>query len=515
MRSMENKKSRKQKLMENKIGCIAWMLQLVCSIFLMIILLTSRLIPALYGTAIAIGLVFLLAATGIGILMPRERLIRLITTVVSVLISVVLIVAGLSVKKASDTLSEMSNMLNEMAQMSVYVFDGDKAESIEDAQDYDFGILSTLDRDNTDKALEQIEKHIGRSVNTVSFSGITKLADAMIDNKVQAIILNEEYVKMLSEWEEDSSQQKTAHSAKRDYPEFASSLRRLATYKIESTRSKEYKRDNKKFIMYISGIDTWGGISTRSRSDVNIMAVVNTQTKQILLISTPRDYYVPLSISNGKKDKLTHAGIYGVQCSLDTLSTLYDTNIDYYFRVNFSGFEKIIDELGGITVWSDYEFDVKPDFHYVKGDNYLSGLEALAFARERHALPAGDNSRGQNQMNVIISVMDKLCSSAILANYSNVLESLKGTFETDMPYDTLASIVRQQLADGTKWDILSYAVTGKGSTASTYSMGSQKLYVMKPNKASVENAQNLIKKVMSGEKINNTDIYGQPNSEEK
>jgi LCP family protein required for cell wall assembly len=162
--------------------------------------------------------------------------------------------------------------------------------------------------------------------------------------------------------------------------------------------------------VYISGMDTWGHISVASRSDVNILAAVNPQTKQILLVSTPRDYYVPLSISGGAKDKLTHAGIYGIDVSEDTMEMLYDVDIDYYFKLNFSGFEGLIDAMGGITVWSDYDFTVDPIKHYVVGENQLTGLEALAFARERHAFAGGDRQRGTNQMNVIQSVIDKMCS---------------------------------------------------------------------------------------------------------
>ena len=98
-------------------------------------------------------------------------------------------------------------------------------------------------------------------------------------------------------------------------------------------------------------------MTASSRSDVNIVATINTETKQILLVSTPRDYFVPLSISNGAKDKLTHAGIYGIDVCMDTLGMLYDEDIHYYFRVNFGGFTKIIDALGCIDVDSDYEFD--------------------------------------------------------------------------------------------------------------------------------------------------------------
>src|SRR5699024_4172286 len=126
---------------------------------------------------------------------------------------------------------------------------------------------------------------------------------------------------------------------------------------IEQTETESDSLPEGVFTMYISGIDVAGDISTRSRSDVNILAVVNTNTHQVQLINTLRDYYVPLSISNGVKDKLTHAGIYGVDVSKDTLGMLYGIDINYYFRINFSGFQELIDALGGITVNSDVEFD--------------------------------------------------------------------------------------------------------------------------------------------------------------
>ena len=113
--------------------------------------------------------------------------------------------------------------------------------------------------------------------------------------------------------------------------------------------------------LYISGIDTRGSAIINTRSDVNIIATINTDTKQMLLVSTPRDYFVPLSISNGVPDKLTHAGIYGIDVSMDTLGMLYDISLDDYFRVNFAGFIKIIDALGGVDVNSEEAFTAYTD----------------------------------------------------------------------------------------------------------------------------------------------------------
>lgn len=165
------------------------------------------------------------------------------------------------------------------------------------------------------------------------------------------------------------------------------------------------------------------------------------------MISTPRDYYVPLSISNGVPDKLTHAGIYGINVCMDTLNMLYDTDINYYFRLNFAGFVQIIDALGGITVDSDYDFTTQNSsgYHFTKGPNQVNGDQALAFCRERYAFSAGDRQRGKDQMKVIQGVINKATSPDILKNYLSLLDSLSGCFETNIPYDVITSLVKQQL----------------------------------------------------------------------
>ena len=176
---------------------------------------------------------------------------------------------------------------------------------------------------------------------------------------------------------------------------------------------------------------------------------------------------------------------------------LYGIDVDYYFRLNFSGFQKIIDSLGGITVNSDYTFDTGT-YHFVQGDNYLNGEQALAFARERHAFATGDRQRGEDQMKVIKAVFDKATSSAVLANYTEMLASLQGTFETSMSYDTLAKIVRQQLDQGTGWDIETYSVNGTGQSSYTYSISNMKVYVMVPDQSTVETAKEKIQAVLDG-----------------
>ena len=259
------------------------------------------------------------------------------------------------------------------------------------------------------------------------------------------------------------------------------------------------------FVVYLSGVDTRGDLTDKARSDVNIIAAVNPVTKQVVLINTPRDYYVDLAGTNSK-DKLTHAGLYGVQTSMDTLGNLYGVDVQHYIRINFAGFINIVDALGGVDVYSDQAFTSvgSPGYYdpttFVEGWNHLDGKAALAFARERHAFKTGDVQRGINQMKVIDAMLNKIKSPALLMGFSKIMDSAADCFVTSLSQNQISALVRMQLSDFAEWNIESYTVTGSsGSSTKCYSAKGQKLYVMKPDEASVAKAKEMIAAVMGGE----------------
>lgn len=375
----------------------------------------------------------------------------------------------------------------EFAEIGVYVHEDDKAITLADAKDYTFGILEVLDRDATNIAVEKINNELGVTIKTIEFSGISELFEGLfVTKQINAFILNKSFLELLDETKE--------------LEDYAKDIRELYSVKIEHNSSSGTHApppDDDTFTIYISGIDCFGSIARRSRSDVNILATVNTKTGQILLVSTPRDYYVPLSISNGIPDKLTHAGIYGIDVSKDTLAMLYDIDIDYYFRVNFDGFKDIIDALGGITVNTERAFTAFSSLYFPKGENHLDGESALHYARERYSLPGGDGDRGKHQMEVVKGVVDKMLSPALLKNYTGVLNSLSGSFETNIPYETIASLVKDQLSSGRKWNITTYSVSGTGASRKPYSM-SLKAYVLIPDESTVAHAKTLFEQIEDG-----------------
>ena len=479
-----------------------------------VLLLYTKLISVKYiGVISAVLLVFLLLVYLL-VRKARKKIRFIIGVVLSVLILAVLGTGSLYIYKTVSALDTITGVNKDITKINVYVKEDDPAQKLADASGYTFGILSELDRDNTDQALQQMYYELGSDVQTNEYSGLSELADSLNNGTTGAIILNQAYLDVLDEMD--------------NYSSFSSQLREIASLQVETvvqrktpqvteaTGSTTETSDNSSadaavtdevYTIYVSGIDTRGEMTASSRSDVNIILTVNTRTKQILMISTPRDYFVPLSISNGVPDKLTHAGIYGVNVSMDTLNMLYDININYYFRLNFAGFEKIIDALGGITVNSDYEFDSQntKGYHFNKGENHLNGEQALVFTRERYAFKEGDRQRGRDQMAVIQGVVDKATQPAFLKNYLSVMDSLDGCFETNVPYDIIASLVRRQLDEGGSWQVLSYSADGTGDTQKPYSM-SQKAYVMIPDQTTVDKAKTLMKKVREGFMLSEADV---------
>lgn len=249
------------------------------------------------------------------------------------------------------------------------------------------------------------------------------------------------------------------------------------------------------FTLYISGLDTrGGGLASRGNSDVNILASVNMNTKQILLINTPRDYYISFPTVGGT-DKLTHAGYYGVDASMAALRNLYGVSPQYYAQIGFDGLKALVDALGGVTVYSAYSFSDR-GVDFVQGNNTLNGSQALIFARARYTLPGGDLTRGQNQMALIRAIISKLTSSAAISNFGQVLDSVGGLMRTSMPYDTIASVSQSVLSGG--WNIASYGVSGSGGMTYSFSIG-QTAYVMYPNYGAVGHAQSLIRRLYNGE----------------
>lgn len=368
--------------------------------------------------------------------------------------------------------------------------------SVQELSGKKVGIQTVMQPEVTEKAVEQLKTEVGGNVETVEFTGMLDMVDALYNQEVDAVLLSESYRDLVKD--------------EHEYFDIETAVIETMTFDVEIDMSGRQRSDKnvtaEPFIVYLSGIDTFGSVAARSRSDVNILAVINPTTRQIMLITTPRDYYVQLPVAGNAYDKLTHAGIYGIDASIDTLEQLYDIDIDYYLRVNFTGFMDIVDALGGVDVNSDQAFTGEVyGVHFDQGINHVDGRGALSFVRERHSFANGDFERQRHQMEMIRAIIKKMHSPEMLLRYSDLMSSLQQSFNTDLASSDLTDLVKMELDSSTDWNIQSYGVSGQGARRSTYSMGSRSLYVALQDEASIEGAKERIQKVFDGEILTDAD----------
>ena len=382
-----------------------------------------------------------------------------------------------------DTISD-SSLNTEVEEFYVIVRADSTYEKIENLKDEDIYTLEVTE--NIDKVEEKVNEKV--NVNFKDIDNLDTLATNLLNEKIDIILISSsQYSIILEDNEEFKDETKIIYTITQEIEKEAENVK---------DETSKHQIENGIFNVYISGIDTSGNIRNVSRSDANIVVTVNTKTNEILLTSIPRDYYVTLHSKNAK-DKLTHSGIYGINETVNTVEDLLGIDINYYVRVNFTTVVKLVDAIGGIDVNSDYAFNAL-GYSFKKGTNHLNGSKALAFSRERHSFADGDVQRAKNQQKVINAIISKLTSSTtLLTQYSNILNSLSGNFQTNIEQDDISILVKEQLENMPSWNISTNTLIGTGSYNVTYSCGNQKLYVMLPNSQSVEDAKEKINEVMN------------------
>lgn len=483
---MSSRTNRKQKRTSNRSwGMVNVGLTILYAILALVLLFTmfnyNFLSFRFLNIIITIGLLVVLA---ISIFLQKTKKSALVTTVVLVIFSLVSLVGIFGFKQMID----ITNRMNQTAafsevEMSIVV---PKESDIKDVSQLTSVQAPTkVDKNNIETLMSALTKDKKVDVKVDDVASYQEAYDNLKSGKSKAMVLSGSYASLLESVDSN----------------YASNLKTIYTYKIKKKNNNSAKQvDSKVFNIYISGIDTYGSISTVSRSDVNIIMTVNMNTHKILLTTTPRDAYVKIPGGGADQyDKLTHAGIYGVETSEQTLENLYGIKIDYYARINFTSFLKLIDQLGGVTVHNDQAFtSLHGKFDFPVGDIQMNSEQALGFVRERYSLDGGDNDRGKNQEKVISAIVNKLASLKSVSNFTSIVNNLQDSVQTNMSLDTINALANTQLDSGSKFTVTSQAVTGTGSTGqlTSYAMPNSSLYMMKLDDSSVTSASQAIKNLM-------------------
>lgn len=397
----------------------------------------------------------------------KNKKIRLTGKILIIIFCLLLIPLNYTFSKTMNALAKTETHV-ETDSVSIIVKANSTYQYTQDLKGKVYSTLATDDK-SVNKTIEKLQTENNENIQPKVYSGVLTLVNALYNNDVDCIIINESYRAMIEE----------------DFPNFSSDTRVIYSKQyvteINSPENSDITRNT--FNVYVSGIDTYGSITTKSRSDVNMIMTVNPTTKTVLLTSIPRDYYIPFNVLGGQRDKLTHSGLYGVNETMQNVASYFGIDIDYFIRVNFDSLIDIVDSLGGIEVYNPQAFK-----NFEVGKITLNGEEALAFSRERYSFEDGDKERGRNQMRVITGIINKVLSPGIISNYSELMDKLHVSFQTNMADEQIISLVRMQLDDMSPWTIQQQSVNGNGQTLYSPIYGSD-LYMMVPDDKSVENAK--------------------------
>jgi len=484
---VKNRKNKKINLYFKIISAL-----LIISVLLSsVLLIYFEILPIFYLSLfiIIIGLI----VSGLLKLMNSKKIrkwLRLFSSIISIFLIILFTMICFYAFGTIDFFSSIFDAGIRHDSYSVYVLDNN-LKKISNLENKLIGI-SDLNEDATKKAIDKVSKKIEYSM--AEYDNLSFSLDALFNNDVDAILALDSSVEILKEENEEYKKLKQVYTF-------------TVTTKVE-TLSSDIDISKENFVFYISGIDTNGKVGAKARSDVNILVAVNPKKHKILLLNTPRDYYVKLSTKNAY-DKLTHAGVYGIEESVKTLGDFYGMDVPYYARVNFTTFINIVEKLGGITVDVPVDFCEQTSIRnstkkicLKKGRQTLNGEQALALSRTRYSIAGGDRGRIENQMLVLEAIIDKMLSPDIIIKYNGLLGSISDSIITNIDQKSVTKLIKKQIRDGEGWTIESFSVNGSDGSSSTYSTGSFKVYVMMPDEKTVLEAKKKLDNILETNKYN-------------
>ena len=427
---------------------------------------------------------------------------RIVSKIICILITLVLVLGsclgGFYISKTGSLLTSITNVTKHAKNtVSVVVKQSSDIKNKSQLNGVSVGTLRNIGVQGSKKALKELSNE-GIVLEQKEYDSLSALLEGFYNGEVESIIINESSRSQILDME--------------SYADFDNNTRVVyqTSYKVENTDKAKSVTDitSKPFNVLISGSDTRGGFDENGRSDVIMIATVNPKTHTILLTSVPRDFYVTTACDagdgcmQGALDKITHTGIHGTNTTKRTVEQLLGIEINYTFKVGFDTVTELVDAVGGVdvTVEPGYEFSnflQLKGFSVHEGVNHLNGEQALAFARERYAYSEGDRQRTKNQQLVLMGIVDKVTSPAIVTNFSSIMDAMANTFSTTMSNEEISDLIKYQINNNPKWKMEQYMVNGTGDTLMCAELGDA-ASVMVPDQSTVKMAKDKINAVLAG-----------------
>lgn len=493
------KKNKKQSNIGRVFGVIFSIVMIAATMYLLFNIIKLNLLPTKLLFLITIVFVLLDLIFILLLCFSTKGVVsKIICIIFALAVSLGSCLGGYYMSKTGGLLSSMTNVAKHSKNtVSIVVKESSDMKKKTDLAGRSVGTLANINTVGSKKILKELTNS-GISMEQKEFGSMTEMLESFYNGEVDSIVISESSRSQITDMEA--------------YANFDNNTRVVyqTSYKVENTDKAKAVSNitNTPFNVLISGSDTRGGFDENGRSDVIMVATVNPKTGTVLLTSVPRDFYVTTACDagdgcqEGALDKITHTGIHGTNTTKRTVEKLLGIEINYTFKVGFDTVTDLVDAIGGIdvTVAPGYAVDsflMIPSFSVHEGVNHLNGQQALAYSRERYAYTEGDRQRTKNQQQVLMAIVDKITSPAIVTNYASIMDTLSNTFSTTMSSQEISDLIKYQLNSNPKWKMEQYMVNGTGDTLMCAELGDA-AYVMVPDQSTVTTAKNKINAVLAG-----------------
>ncbi|MCI5839021.1 MAG: LCP family protein [Peptoniphilaceae bacterium] len=471
--------------MSKKIAKIFFVLSLIASLVLFVTIFVNGIFPQKYRLLLLV--ILILFEIILFMLLKKENKVAIILIIViSSFLILINSFASYYILQGVNVIESINeNQKKEEKNFSLIVLKDSSYKNIDDVKNENIKVAINQDKENIKSYENLLSKEKNIKLNIENSKTYINAAKELMAKKANVILLNEAYRSIINDQIEGFDEKTRVID--------------ILTEEIDAKDIRKKVDKDISFNVFISGIDTYGQLSKVSRSDVNLILTINPKTGKMLITTIPRDSYVKIAGGGqNQEDKLTHAGIYGIESSVKTLENLFDIDINYYARVNFSTFMQVIDVLDGVDVYNNQAFSTEI-YDFPEGTIHLDGQKALAFARERYSLKRGDLDRGLNQEKVLKAIIEKSLSPSMLLNYNSFLDIVINSTDTNMQKDKIIELINGQIDSGKTWDIQTTEVTGVGQMGlKSFAMPDANLYMHVLDEKSINDVSKKIKNTISG-----------------
>lgn len=386
----------------------------------------------------------------------------------SVILVIALVTTSFYISKVNTFTNNITDVKDGSTTISVVVTKDSDIDELADLEDKLVGMNTLADKTNSIYVQDKINAEV-ENVKYLEDNNYIDLANKLLNKEIDALILSNSYINAASI--EDSV---PGFSAQLD---IIKSWDRITSSKDSMAGNSKLDLVNEPFTVLISGMDDTGTPNHDSRSDVNMLVMVNPQTRFIQMVSFPRDSYVPNPALGNGNDKLTHLGNHGIENLVTGLENTIGFDIDFYAKVNFTSLLEFVDALGGVEVNVPYTFTEQNSkrelntIHIEKGLQTLDGEEALAFARHRYSAGVGDIGRTKAQQMVLTAIIKKALISP--TKIPTLLDIAPKYMVTNITSKQIENFLSYQLDNMGSWKMLSCTLeNGYYAGLVTASMGS-------------------------------------------